>query len=107
MLVKVQRGFRGKEIALAKLTKQEQVKASLSIVHIFLGNIEEQTKTGSGYYCNKRKREYIDVQIQVSYENLNRWIVNNAILIKKWEYVYIVWKNWIAIILKVSNKLWT
>jgi hypothetical protein len=41
MLVKVQRGFRGKEIALAKLTKQEQVKANLSIVHTSLGNIEE------------------------------------------------------------------
>jgi hypothetical protein len=39
-----QRSFRGKEIALAKLTKQEQVKASLRIVHIFLGNIERINK---------------------------------------------------------------
>jgi hypothetical protein len=35
-----QRSLRGKEIAFAKLTKQEQVKARLRIVYIFLGNIE-------------------------------------------------------------------
>jgi hypothetical protein len=39
-----QRTFRGKGITFAKLTKHEQIKASIIIVYIFLVNIERINK---------------------------------------------------------------
>jgi hypothetical protein len=69
------RRSRGKEIAgsggyaFAKLTEQEEIKASLGVPQIFLGNIGRLNEDRfTRYYCNKCKKEYTGCPA-ITYEN--------------------------------------
>jgi hypothetical protein len=45
--------------AFAKLTEQEEIKASLGVPQIFLGNVGRLNEARfTRYYCNKCKRIY-------------------------------------------------
>lgn len=45
--------------AFAKLTEQEELRASLGVPQIFLGNIERLNEDRfSRYFCNKCAKEY-------------------------------------------------
>ena len=50
---------------LAKLTEQEERRASLGVPQIFLANDEDRFST---YFCNKYSREYTGCP-QIGYEN--------------------------------------
>ncbi len=72
--------------AFAKLTEQEELRASLGVPQIFLGNIERLNEDRfSRYFCNKCAKEYPGSPV-ISYENPNDELGEGVILIEKGEY---------------------
>ena len=83
--------------AFAKLTEQEEIKASLGVPHTFLGivgrlNEDRFTK----YYCNKCTKEYPSSPA-ITYENPNEELGEDVILIEKGEYKCKMCNNIIAL----------
>ena len=72
--------------AFAKLTKQEEIKGSLGVPQIFLGNIGRLNEDRFiKYYCNNCAEEYPGSPV-VSYENPNEELGKDVILIERGEY---------------------
>ncbi|HZD83286.1 MAG TPA: hypothetical protein VE076_10460 [Nitrososphaeraceae archaeon] len=72
--------------AFAKLTEQEEIKASLGVPHIFLGNIARLNEDRfTKYYCNRCTKEYAGSPF-ISHENPNEELGEDVILIEKGEY---------------------
>jgi hypothetical protein len=72
--------------AFAKLTEQEELRASLGVPHLFLGNIGRLNEDRfSKYCCNKCGKEYPGSPA-ISYENPNDQLGEGVILIEKGEY---------------------
>jgi DNA-directed RNA polymerase subunit RPC12/RpoP len=70
----------------AKLTEQEEIKASVGVPHIFLGNVGRLNEDRfTKYYCNKCAKEYPGSPA-ISYENPNEELGEDVILIEKGEY---------------------
>ena len=91
--------------AFAKLTEQEEIKASLGVPHIFLGNIGRLNEDRfSRYYCNKCKKEHIGCPA-ISYDNPNEKISEGIILIEEGEYRCTTCNNLIALYRKFNNKI--
>jgi hypothetical protein len=88
----------------AKLTEQEEIKASLGVPQIFLGNIGRLNEDRfSRYYCNGCGKEYPGCPV-ISYENPNEKIGEGVTLIEKGEYKCGVCNNLIALYRKFDNK---
>jgi hypothetical protein len=82
--------------AFAKLTEQEEIKASLGVPHIFLGNIARLNEDRfTKYYCNRCAKEYPGSPL-ISHENPNEELGEDVILIEKGEYKCRMWSNIIA-----------
>jgi hypothetical protein len=89
--------------ALAKLTEQEEIKASLGVPQIFLGNIGRLNEDRfTRYYCNKCEKEY-DGCPAISYENPNEKLGENIRLIEEGEYRCRGCNNLIALYRKFDN----
>jgi hypothetical protein len=89
--------------ALAKLTEQEEIKASLGVPHIFLGNVGRLNEDRfSKYYCKRCEKEYTGSPI-ISYENPNEGLGEDVILIEKGEYRCRRCNNLIAIYRKFNK----
>jgi hypothetical protein len=72
--------------ACAKLTEQEEIKASLGVPQIFLGNVGRLNEDRfSKNYCKIRGKEYAGSPI-LNYENPNEELGEGIILIEKGEY---------------------
>ena len=72
--------------AFAELTEQEEIKASLGVPQIFLGNVGRLNENRfTKYYCNKCAKEYPGSPA-ISYENPNEELGQGVILIEKGEY---------------------
>jgi hypothetical protein len=83
--------------AFAKLTEQEELRASLGVPQIFLGNIERINEDRfSRYFCNKCAKEYPGSPV-ISYENPNDELGEGVILIEKGEYRCSICNNIIAL----------
>ncbi|MGC2427540.1 MAG: hypothetical protein WA421_10925 [Nitrososphaeraceae archaeon] len=83
--------------AFAKLTEQEELRASLGVPQIFLGNIERLNEDRfSRYFCNKCAKEYPGSPV-ISYENPNDELGEGVILIEKGEYRCSICNNIIAL----------
>jgi hypothetical protein len=83
--------------AFAKLTEQEELRASLGVPQIFLGNIERLNEDRfSRYFCNKCAKEYPGSPV-ISYENPNDELGEGVILIEKGEYMCSICNNIIAL----------
>jgi hypothetical protein len=90
--------------AFAKLTEQEEIKASLGVPHIFLGNIGRLNEDRfSRYYCNKCRKEHTGSPV-ISYENPNEKLSESIILIEEGEYRCRACNNLIALYRKFDNK---
>ena len=83
--------------AFAKLTEQEELKASLGIPQIFLGNAGRLNEDRfTKYYCNKCQKEYPSSPV-ISYEYPNEDLGQGVILVEKGEYKCRVCNNIIAL----------
>jgi hypothetical protein len=83
--------------AFAKLTEQKEIKASLGVPQIFLGNIGRlNVDRFTRYYCNKCKKEYTGCPL-ITYENTNEKLSESVTLIEEGEYRCKVCNNLIAI----------
>ena len=83
--------------AFAKLTEQEELRASLGVPQIFLGNIERLNEDRfSRYFCNKCAKEYPGSPV-ISHENPNDELGEGVILIEKGEYRCSICNNIIAL----------
>lgn len=72
--------------AFAKLTEQEELKASVGVPQIFLGNVGRLSEERfTKYYCNKCQKEYRGSPA-ISYESFNQEMGEGIILIEKGEY---------------------
>jgi len=72
--------------AFAKLTEQEETKASLGVPQIFLSNIGRLNEDRfTKYYCNNCAKQYPGSPAIV-YENPNEEVGQDVILIEKGEY---------------------
>ena len=66
-----------------KLTEQEDIKASLGIPQIFLGNAGRLNEDRfTKYYCNKCQKEYAGSPV-ISYEYPNEELGHDVVLIEK------------------------
>jgi hypothetical protein len=89
--------------ALAKLTEQEEIKASLGVPHIFLGNVGRLNEDRfSKYYCKRCAKEYPGSPV-ISYENPNEELGEDVILIEKGEYRCRTCNNVIALYRKFNK----
>ena len=89
--------------AFAKLTGQEEIKASLGVPQIFLGNIGRLSEARfTRYYCNKCKKEYTGCPV-ITYENPNEKLSENVTLIEEGEYRCRTCNNLIALYRKFNN----
>jgi DNA-directed RNA polymerase subunit RPC12/RpoP len=83
--------------AFAKLTEQEELKASLGVPQIFLGNVGRLNEDRfTKYHCNKCQKEYPGSPV-ISYENPNEELGEDIILIEKGEYRCSTCNNIIAL----------
>src|SRR5919198_1786933 len=83
--------------AFAKLTEQEELRASLGVPQIFLGNLERLNEDRfSKYYCNRCGKEYPGSPV-ISCENPNEELGEGVILIEKGEYKCMLCNNIIAL----------
>ena len=72
--------------AFAKLTEQEEVRASLGVPQIFLGNIGRLNEDRfTKYFCNRCAKEYPGSPA-TRYESPNEELGEGVILIEKGEY---------------------
>ena len=89
--------------AFAKLTEEEEVKASLGINKIFLGSVGRLNEDRfSKYYCNKCGNEHSGSPM-ISYENPNEELGEGVILIEKGEYKCKACNNVIALYRKFNK----
>ena len=89
--------------AFAKLTEQEEIKASLGVPQIFLGNVARLNEDRfTKYYCNKCAKEYPGSP-SISYENPNEELGEDVILIEKGEYRCRTCNNVIALYRKFNK----
>jgi hypothetical protein len=89
--------------AFSKLTEQEEIKASLGVPQIFLGNIGRLNEARfSKYYCNKCEKEYTGCPV-ITYENPNEKLSESVILIEEGEYRCRSCNNLIALYRKFNN----
>jgi hypothetical protein len=89
--------------AFAKLTEQEEIKASLGVPQIFLGNIGRLNEARfSRYYCNKCEKEYTGCPV-ITYENPNEKLSESIMLIEEGEYRCGSCNNLIALYRKFNN----
>jgi hypothetical protein len=90
--------------AFAKLTEEEEIKASLGVPQIFLGNIGRLNEDKfTRYYCNNCKKEYTGCPT-ITYENPNERLGENVTLIEEGEYRCKSCNNLIALYRKFDNK---
>lgn len=88
---------------LAKLTEQEELRASLGVPQIFLANIDRLNEDRfSRYFCNKCNKEYIGCP-KIEYENPNEELGEGVILIENGEYKCKICNNIIAIYRKFNR----
>lgn len=88
---------------MAKLTEQEELRASLGVPQIFLANIDRLNEDRfSRYFCNKCDREYTGCP-KIVYENPNEELGEGIILIEKGEYRCKICNNIIAIYCKFNR----
>jgi hypothetical protein len=72
--------------AFAKLTEQEELRASLGVPQIFLANVGRLAEDRfSRYYCNKCNTEYRGSPL-ISFERTNEELGEDVFLIEKGEY---------------------
>jgi hypothetical protein len=89
--------------AFAKLTEEEEIKASLGVPHIFLGNIGRLDEARfARYYCNKCRKEHTGCPT-ITYENPNEKLSENVTLIEEGEYRCRTCNNLIALYRKFNN----
>jgi hypothetical protein len=89
--------------AFAKLTEQEEIKASLGVPQIFLGNIGRLNEARfTRYYCNNCKKEYTGCPA-ITFENPNERLGENVTLIEEGEYRCKSCNNLIALYRKFNN----
>jgi len=89
--------------AFAKLTEQEEIKASLGVPQIFLSNVPRLNEDRfTKYYCNKCAKEYTGSPT-ISYENPNEELGQDIILIEKGEYRCRTCNNVIALYRKFNK----
>jgi len=82
----------------AKLTDQEELRASLGFPQIFLANVERLNEDRfSRYFCKKCGKEYLGSPL-VRYENPNEGLGEGVILIEKGEYKCRVCNSIIALL---------
>jgi len=80
----------------AKLTEQEELRASLGVPQIFLGSVGRLNEGRfSKYYCNKCRKEYSGSAV-INYENPNEKLGEGIILVEKGEYKCRICDNIIA-----------
>ena len=92
--------------AFVKLIEQEEIKTSLGVPQIFLGNIGRLNEDRfSRYYCNKCKKEHTGSPV-ISYEYPNEKLGEGIILIQEGEYRCRACNNLIALYRKFDNKKW-
>jgi len=90
--------------AFAKLTEQEELKASVGVPQIFLGNVGRLSEERfTKYYCNKCQKEYRGSP-SISYESPNQEMGKGIILIEKGEYKCKTCNNLLALYRKFNNK---
>ena len=89
--------------AFAKLTEQEEVKASLGVPQIFLSNVGRLSEDRFiKYHCNKCAKEYSGSPA-ISYENPNEQLGENVMLIEKGDYRCRTCNNILAIYRKFNK----
>ncbi|HET6800757.1 MAG TPA: hypothetical protein VFH25_09365 [Nitrososphaeraceae archaeon] len=89
--------------AFAKLTEQEEIKASLGVPRIFLGNIGRLNEDRfSKYYCKRCEKEYAG-SLVISYESPNEELGEGIILIEKGEYRCRICNNQIVLYRKFNK----
>jgi hypothetical protein len=65
----------------AKLTEQEEIKASLGVSHLFLGNVKRlSANTYLRYYCKEYKKEYAGSPV-IHYENPNEELPGEGLIL--------------------------
>jgi hypothetical protein len=90
--------------AFAKLTEQEEIKASLGVPQIFLGNVGRLNEDRfSKYYCKRCEKEYAGSPV-IKYENPNEELGEGIILIERGEYRCRICNNLIAYTVNSINK---
>jgi hypothetical protein len=90
--------------AFAKLTEQEELKASVGVPQIFLGNVGRLSEERfTKYYCNKCQKEYRGSPA-ISYESPNQEMGEGIILVEKGEYKCKTCNNLLALYRKFNNK---
>jgi hypothetical protein len=88
---------------LAKLTEQEELRASLGVPQIFLANVDRLSEDRfSMYFCNKCGREYPGSPL-IKYESPNEELGEGVILVEKGEYICRVCSNIIALYRKFNR----
>ena len=85
---------------LAKLTEQEELRASLGVPQIFLANIDRLNE--DRYFCNKCDREYTGCP-KIVYENPNEELGEGSIPIERGEYLCKLCNKIIAIYRKFNR----
>jgi hypothetical protein len=89
--------------AFAKLTEQEEIKASLGVPQIFLSNLGRLNEDRfTKYYCNKCAKEYPGSP-SITYENPNEEVGQRIILVEKGEYSCKTCNNIIALYRKFNK----
>ena len=89
--------------AFAKLTEQEEIKASLGVPQIFLSNVRRLNEDRfTKYYCNKCAKEYAGSP-SITYENPNEEVGQGNILIEKGQYSCRICNNIIALYRKFNK----
>lgn len=88
---------------LAKLTEQEELRASLGIPQIFLANIDRLNEDRFlRYYCKKCGKEHRGSPL-IRFENPNEKLGEGVILIEKGEYKCRICDNIIALCRKFNR----
>src|ERR687890_2527782 len=104
------RRFRGKETSRLRWLcfcqtnrEQEEIKASLGVPQIFLGNVGRLNEDRfSRYYCKRCGKEYQGSPV-ISYENPNEELGEGIILIERGEYRCRICNNLIALYRKFNK----
>ncbi len=87
----------------AKLTEQEELRASLGVPQIFLANVEGLNEDRfSRYFCNKCGREYAGCS-QIKYEHPYEELGEDVILIEKGDYKCRICNSIIALYRKFNR----
>jgi hypothetical protein len=94
-------GSRG--YVLAKLTEQEELRASLGVPQIFLANVERLNEDRFlRYFCKKCGKEYLGSPL-IRYEKANEELGEGLILIENGEYKCRVCNNIISLYRKFNR----